>query len=116
MSIREKSFALYCGQGYGVPPNALVGILMVYMVLCSFPLPAVSYIGSASSLLATTKVNLQLVAGLALGLGVPERLPGEPEKMEDSYWCMRVIHYPPLPAPAAGADPPRLRCGSCLSF
>lgn len=37
-----------------------------------------------------------VMSGIALGLGEPERLPGEPRMSEDSYWGMRLIHYPPL--------------------
>ncbi len=37
-----------------------------------------------------------MLAGLALGLGLPGRLPGEPTTAEASYWCMRVLNYPPL--------------------
>lgn len=37
-----------------------------------------------------------VMSGLALGLGEPQRLPGEPPMSEDSYWSMRLIHYPPL--------------------
>lgn len=44
-------------------------------------------------------------AGIALGLGEPQRLPGEPPMSEGSYWSMRVIHYPPL---SDGALPARL--------
>jgi len=49
-----------------------------------------------------------IMSGIALGLGLPERLPGEPATSQESYWCMRVIHYPPLPAPASGLF------GACL--
>jgi isopenicillin N synthase-like dioxygenase len=38
-----------------------------------------------------------------MGLGLDERF-FEGERAGDSYWCMRVIHYPPLAAVSASAS------------
>jgi len=42
-------------------------------------------------------VKCYLTAGISLGLGVDERF-FEDSRAGDPYWCMRIIHYPPLPA------------------
>ena len=41
--------------------------------------------------------------GISLGLGLPERF-FEEDRAGDSYWCMRIIHYPPLLAAEAPSD------------
>jgi isopenicillin N synthase-like dioxygenase len=39
----------------------------------------------------------QLLRGISLGLGLPERFfAGQLAGPEGSYWVARVIHYPPL--------------------
>ena len=38
-----------------------------------------------------------------MGLGLNERF-FEGERAGDSYWCMRVIHYPPLAAASASVS------------
>ncbi len=36
-------------------------------------------------------------AGIAMGLGLPQSFfEGQRSGRDQSYWCTRVIHYPPL--------------------
>ena len=44
-----------------------------------------------------------LPSGISLGLGLNESF-FEGQRAGDSYWCMRVIHYPPLTAASEPSD------------
>lgn len=57
-------------------------------------------------------VGSAIMRGIALGLGLPETFFQDRDGPCDPYWCMRIIHYPPLASaqPAAGAQ--RLPDGS----
>ena len=64
-----------------------------------------------------------MIAGISLGLGLDERF-FEGNRAGDSYWCMRIIHYPPLPAAEDTSLPPdgdierstQLSCGEHTDY
>lgn len=41
-------------------------------------------------------VGAAVMRGVALGLGLPETFFRDRDGRGDPYWCMRIIHYPPL--------------------
>ena len=60
-------------------------------------------------------VGAAIMRGIALGLRLPETFFQDRDGPCDPYWCMRIIHYPPLASaqPAPDAHLPTGGSGGC---